>query len=227
MFGRRSGSLVQAHRCPCHQSPTWDSDRKQFNLVKRRRLNSDSAVDAYAPFAHGSWPECCPCSPVNWLSWNIYRESSRYSPGPYCCLTHVFPPAQLAPAQHALQRRLLGGADAELVGALDLDPGACVGAVEARQRRLPRVRALVTLALVDIVGDRPQLGTRDVVGKGLALRRRPRLGAGLNVSRVSASLIEHARCTLGKEEKLTIQAFLRGTMWSMSTSEGAVHEPPS
>lgn len=53
--------------------------------------------------------------------------------------------------------------------ALDADPALGVGAVEAAQGRLPRVRAAVALGLVDVVGDGPELGAGNVVGKGLAL----------------------------------------------------------
>lgn len=63
--------------------------------------------------------------------------------------------ADLAATEHIFQGSLLGRADGQAVGALDLDPGAGIGAVEAGQRGLPLVGALVTLALVDLVGDGP------------------------------------------------------------------------
>ncbi len=75
----------------------------------------------------------------------------------------------LAAVQHAAESSLLSGRNLELVVALDLDPALGVGAVEAAQGRLPRIRAAVALGLVDVVGDGPELRTGDVVGKGLAL----------------------------------------------------------
>lgn len=57
--------------------------------------------------------------------------------------------------------------------ALDLDPTLGVGAVEAAQRRLPRIRAPITLGLVDVVGYGPELRAGNVIGKSLTLRCLP------------------------------------------------------
>jgi len=59
----------------------------------------------------------------------------------------------LAGVEHAAKGSVLGLGDGQLPSALDLNPGRGVGAVEAGQRRLPRIRGLVALCLVDIVGN--------------------------------------------------------------------------
>jgi hypothetical protein len=82
-----------------------------------------------------------------------------------------------ASSQHAAQARLLRRGDAEPVVALDADPRAGIGAVEASQGRFPRVRAAVALGAVDAGRDGPQLGPVDVVGELLAAAGGPRGGA--------------------------------------------------
>jgi hypothetical protein len=82
-------------------------------------------------------------------------------------------PTFLASVHHAFQRRLLRRRDTQLPFGLDLHPTLGVGAVERSQRRLPHVRALIALGLVQVVGDGPQLRRRDIVGKLFALGRRP------------------------------------------------------
>ncbi len=52
---------------------------------------------------------------------------------------------------------------------LDAHPALRISAVEGRERRLPSVRALITLGLVDVVGHGPELGGGDVVGELAAL----------------------------------------------------------
>lgn len=81
--------------------------------------------------------------------------------------------------EHGSQRVLLSAGDGERPVRLYRNPAAGVGAVEARQRWLPRVRAFVALGLVDLVGDGPELGARQVVGELLALGRGPGIGTGL------------------------------------------------
>lgn len=75
---------------------------------------------------------------------------------------------RLTCSQHAAERRLFGTGDRQLVVALDLDPALGIGAVEAGQRRLPQVGALVALGLVNVVCNGPELRTDDVVGEALA-----------------------------------------------------------
>ena len=87
----------------------------------------------------------------------------------------------LAASKHALQSRLLGSANAETVGALDLDPGLGVVAVHAGQRRLPLIRALVALGRVGGAVSSPQLGTADVVGELLTAGGRPGAGTRLGM----------------------------------------------
>jgi hypothetical protein len=62
---------------------------------------------------------------------------------------------------------------------LNTNPALGIRAVERRERRLPDIGGLVTLFLVDVVGDGPQLGEVDVVGKLTPLGRGPGVGAGL------------------------------------------------
>lgn len=81
--------------------------------------------------------------------------------------------------EHGSQRVLLSASDGQGPVRLYRNPAAGVGAVKARQRWLPRVRALVALGLVDLVGDGPELGARQVVGELLALCRGPGIGTGL------------------------------------------------
>lgn len=88
-------------------------------------------------------------------------------------------PLQLTSCQHASQGSLLGARDGQIPVGLDLDPGSRVDAVEAGQRRLPRVGAPVSLGLVHVVRDGPQLRPDDVVGVLLALVRGPFVGSGL------------------------------------------------
>jgi hypothetical protein len=59
----------------------------------------------------------------------------------------------LAVVKHGTESSLLGAGNSQLPVALNLDPALGVGAVEAGQRRLPRIRGLVALCLVDIVGN--------------------------------------------------------------------------
>lgn len=59
----------------------------------------------------------------------------------------------LAVVKHGTEGGLLGTGNSQLPVALDLDPALGVGAVEAGQRRLPRIRGLVALCLVDVVGN--------------------------------------------------------------------------
>ena len=77
--------------------------------------------------------------------------------------------SHLARAKHLFEGGLLSGADGELVGALDLNPGGGVLAVNARQRRLPLVGALVALLRVGASSDCPQLGTLDIIGESLTV----------------------------------------------------------
>lgn len=86
---------------------------------------------------------------------------------------------KLTSVEHGGQRRLLGRRHRQLPRRLDLHPAPGVGAVEGRERRLPLVRALVALFLVDVVRDGPQLGRRDVVGELTAFRGSPCRGTGL------------------------------------------------
>lgn len=46
-----------------------------------------------------------------------------------------------------------------------MHPTLCIRAVEGLKRRLPHIRGLVALLLVDVVRDSPQLGDVDVVGE--------------------------------------------------------------
>lgn len=81
--------------------------------------------------------------------------------------------------QHARQCRLLSRRDGQGVRVFDLNPAPSVDAVERRQGRLPLVRTPVSLGLVDVVGDGPQLRRIDIVGEGLPLGRRPSVRARL------------------------------------------------
>ena len=83
-----------------------------------------------------------------------------------------------AGGEHAVQGRLLRAVDRQGVVPLHLDPGPGVRAPERRQRRLPGRRVLVALGLVDVVGDRPQLGAAEVVGVRLPPRGGPRPRSG-------------------------------------------------
>jgi hypothetical protein len=62
---------------------------------------------------------------------------------------------------------------------LNPNPALGIRAVERRERRLPLIGGLVTLGLVDVVGDGPQLGEVDVVRKLSPLGRSPRVCARL------------------------------------------------
>jgi hypothetical protein len=62
-------------------------------------------------------------------------------------------PRHLTEVKHGAESSLLGTGDGQLPVALNLDPALGVGAVEARQRRLPGIGRLVALGLVDVVGD--------------------------------------------------------------------------
>lgn len=86
---------------------------------------------------------------------------------------------RLARAEHVLQRSLLSRANSQVISALDLDPGGSVVAVDAGQRRRPLIGALVALLRVGGAGDGPQLGSVNVVSKGLALRGGPLGGTRL------------------------------------------------
>lgn len=59
----------------------------------------------------------------------------------------------LTVVKHGAESSLLGTGDGQLPVALNLDPTLGVGAVEARQGRLPGIGRLVALGLVDVVGD--------------------------------------------------------------------------
>jgi hypothetical protein len=131
----------------------------------------------------------------------------------------------LAGTQHLLEGGLLGGADGQAVGGLDLDPGGGVVAVDAGHLRLPLVGAFVALLGVCAGVGGPELGAVNVVGEGLALGAGPGRGAGLGDLLDAAKVSECGMEDAGRE-KLTIQAFFRGTMWSMETSLGTVLEMP-
>lgn len=103
-----------------------------------------------------------------------------------------------------------------------MDPALGVGAVERRKRGLPCVGALVALGLVDVVGDGPELRAGEVVGELLSLGGRP----GARTRLVGAYSLTSGQIRL-RGAIHTTQAFFRGTMWSISTSEAAVHVAPS
>jgi len=70
------------------------------------------------------------------------------APGSVCTTlaTNHFPNhIDLAVVKHGTESGLLGAGNSQLPVALDLDPALGVGAVEAGQRRLPRIRGLVAL----------------------------------------------------------------------------------
>lgn len=90
-----------------------------------------------------------------------------------------YPSPPLAPAEDVVESSVLGGRDGQVPVALDLRPRRGVGAVEARQRGQPVLGASVALLLVDVVGDGPELGAANVVGKVLALAGAPACCAGL------------------------------------------------
>lgn len=107
--------------------------------------------------------------------------------------------------------------------ALDLDPRLGILAVEALHG-LPCIRALVTLLAVDRVGNSPKLWAGNIVGKSLALRSGPSSGTRLS----HIMLADHTTdIVLGRRSKHTIQAFLRGIMWSISISLALVQVAPS
>lgn len=110
------------------------------------------------------------------FSSSIVKSDTMYVPSDRqaYALRFYFPAyIYLTSIQHACKSRLLGRGDSQRPVALDGDVGARVGAVEALQRRLPRVGGLVALGRVDVVGDGPELGPGDVVGELLALGRGP------------------------------------------------------
>lgn len=72
-----------------------------------------------------------------------------------------------ARVDHLLERALLGRSDGEVVDILDLDISARIGTVEFSERRPPLVGALVSLALVHIVCDGPQLRVVQIIRKSL------------------------------------------------------------
>jgi len=133
----------------------------------------------------------------------------------------------LASIQHASQRALLGRADGQRVGVLDGHPRLGVGAVEGSEGRLPRVGGLVALGLVHVVGDGPELRGVEVVGELGALGCRPGVCAGLQGNKEKKLVNKVTKRIFWGRRRHTIQAFLRGTMWSMSTSEAAVQVAPS
>ena len=90
---------------------------------------------------------------------------------------------RLAGSESLLQSRLLGRGDGEFVGALDLNPGSGVVAVDSIQRGQPLVGCVRALLTVGLGGDGPQLWALNIVGKGLALRASPLRGTGLEGSR--------------------------------------------
>lgn len=68
-------------------------------------------------------------------------------------MNHFRSHLDLTVVKHGTESGLLGAGNSQLPVALDLDPALGIGAVEAGQRRLPRIRGLVALCLVDIVGN--------------------------------------------------------------------------
>jgi hypothetical protein len=85
----------------------------------------------------------------------------------------------LARPQHRRQSTLLRTRNRQRIHALNLNPHPRVRAVITRKRRLPRLRSLISLALIHIVRDGKKLRVRQVVGESLAARGGPRCGAGL------------------------------------------------
>ena len=63
---------------------------------------------------------------------------------------------------------LLGGVNGQAVVVLDLNPGNDIVALEGVEGGKPGSRILVTLGLVEIVGDGDQLRSSEVVGELLA-----------------------------------------------------------
>jgi hypothetical protein len=85
---------------------------------------------------------------------------------------------------------------------------------------LPLFWALIALFMIDVVCDGPKLGSRKVVRERLAQLLCPVTGARL--LHVSGSCF--VRRWAGSR---TIQAFFKGTMWSMSTSSATCQVSPS
>lgn len=88
----------------------------------------------------------------------------------------VSPHTPLTGIQHGSQSTLLSTRNRQSPIALDLHPALGIGTVEGARRRLPAVGGFVTLGLVDVIRDRPELRPGDVVGELLALGRRPLAG---------------------------------------------------
>lgn len=130
-----------------------------------------------------------------------------------------------AGVKHTRQSRLLCAANRQIVVVLDLHPAPRVDTVEAGQWRLPVGRVLVPLGLVHVIRHGPELRPGNIVGKGLPLGSGPGIGARLRPCQLRSLF---AACRVYVErERLTIQAFFNGTMWSMSTSLAAVQVAPS
>lgn len=122
----------------------------------------------------------CPISFLSFLPFLRKKKRRRSSSN---SKLFFFPRARrLAGAEHLLEGGLLGGGDGELVGALDLDPGGGVLAVDLRPGGLPLVGALVALLGVGGAGDGPELDALDVVGEGLAVGGGPLGSARLFLS---------------------------------------------
>src|SRR3954471_19812337 len=157
---------------PPYEWPTTATSVRSPSAASTVSVNSASPAAGSVIGRSGaiaSWPRARSSGPSRWKSHPL--------PPPPWISANVVMPASSAAAQHVRQGGLLALRDSQSVVVLHDDPVGRVGAPERDERRLPLVRRLVALLLVEVVGDGEQLRPGQVVGELLALLGRPRLGA--------------------------------------------------